>query len=437
MEPRKTTVSVSYNGRNIDDRLAGFLSSFSYSDIASGESDQLSLVINDRERKWIREWFPKKGDSIQASIVLDNWERSGETRTLNCGSFGVDDFSFSGSPIELELGAVALPAASGFKETKRSRTYEKTTLENIGKEVAGRAGIALYYEAPEIPIEKTEQSEEDDCTFYNKIVKLYGFAMKIYMNKIVVFSEATYEKRDPVATLTESDIVPGWRWNSTLVRTYTGARYEYTNHDKNKTFLVNAGSGSRILKITDPAGSLEEARRITLAKLNDANKNDTTMSVTIAGTERKIVATDCVRISGLGNLDGKYYVEKVNWSIGKGCCQDLELRKVYQRIINAKAKAVSAAEKSEVETKTSIELPVVSEQDGETEAPKVVKGGRYTLTVTKKGYYTAAEALAGKAEGGHPTGTRRPGTYIIFNISQGMLNLTTKESVPGSWINPD
>lgn len=84
MEPRKTTVSVSYNGRNIDDRLAGFLSSFSYSDIASGESDQLSLVINDRERKWIREWFPKKGDSIQASIVLDNWERSGETRTLNC-----------------------------------------------------------------------------------------------------------------------------------------------------------------------------------------------------------------------------------------------------------------------------------------------------------------------------------------------------------------
>lgn len=66
----------------------------------------------------------------------------------------IDDFSFSGTPVKLKLEALALPADSSFKETQRTKTYEKTTLENIGQEVAKRAGIKLYYEAPRIPIER-------------------------------------------------------------------------------------------------------------------------------------------------------------------------------------------------------------------------------------------------------------------------------------------
>ena len=124
-------------------------------------------------------------------------------------------------------------------------------MENIGQEVAKRAGIKLYYEAPRIPIEKVEQSEKDDCSFYNELVKLYGFAMKIYKNKIVVFNEATYEKKKSVATLTEQNIEPNWSWNTKLCRTYTGAKYEYTNNDKNQTIKVEVGGGNRILKVTD------------------------------------------------------------------------------------------------------------------------------------------------------------------------------------------
>ena len=53
MDPRKATASVSYNGKRIDTKLAEYLQSFSYTDVASGESDSLSLNINDRDRKWI------------------------------------------------------------------------------------------------------------------------------------------------------------------------------------------------------------------------------------------------------------------------------------------------------------------------------------------------------------------------------------------------
>lgn len=42
MDPRKATASVSYNGKRIDTKLAEYLQSFSYTDVASGESDSLS-----------------------------------------------------------------------------------------------------------------------------------------------------------------------------------------------------------------------------------------------------------------------------------------------------------------------------------------------------------------------------------------------------------
>lgn len=141
MDPRKATASVSYNGKRIDTKLAEYLQSFSYTDVASGESDSLSLNINDRDRKWIKSWFPSKGDTMAATIIMKNWSKEGDTQKLSCGSFVIDDFSFSGTPVKLKLEALALPADSSFKETQRTKTYEKTTLENIGQEVAKRAGI--------------------------------------------------------------------------------------------------------------------------------------------------------------------------------------------------------------------------------------------------------------------------------------------------------
>lgn len=432
MDPRQATASVTYNGKRIDTKLAEYLQSFSYTDVASGESDSLSLNINDRDRKWIKSWFPSKGDTMDATIIMKNWSKAGNTQKINCGSFAIDDFSFSGTPIKLKLEALALPTDSSFKETERTKTYENTTLENIGNEVAGRAGIALYYEAPNIPIEKVEQSEKDDCSFYNELVKLYGFAMKIYKNKIVVFSEAAYESKRSVATLTEQNIEPSWSWNTKLCKTYTGAHYEYTNNDKNQTITVDVGSGNRILKVTDAASNTSEAERITLAKINEANKSDTTMSVTLTLANRSIIATSCVTVSGFGKVDGKYYVEKVTWDIGSGCKQKLELRKVTDRFTDARSSTKAVANESKTETSTATATTSATDT---VQTP--VKGGQYTLTVTKKGYYTAAEALAGKVTGGHPTGVRRPGTYTIFNISQGMLNLTTVAGVPGSWINPN
>lgn len=56
----------------------------------------------------------------------------------------------------------------------------------------------------------------------------------------------------------------------------------------------------------------------------------------------------------------------------------------------------------------------------------------YQVVKTLDGYKTAYDAKNRK----NKAGTVKAGTYYVFNESQGMINVTSKQGVPGSWINP-
>lgn len=56
----------------------------------------------------------------------------------------------------------------------------------------------------------------------------------------------------------------------------------------------------------------------------------------------------------------------------------------------------------------------------------------YVVTRETGGFNTAADALNNQSV----RTTVKPGTYYVFNKSQGMINVTKTAGVPGSWINP-
>ena len=195
MLPRQANVSLLYNGANASGQIAPYLASFQYTDVASGSSDKISIQINDRDHRWIGAWFPQKGDLLQPTIQTFNWWGDGQNSRFPCGTFRVDDFSFAGGPIRLSLDAVAVPADnSGFKATKRTETYEKTTLQEIGQAIADRSGISLFFDASDIAIQKVEQNNQNDCEFYCGLVEKFGLALKIYNSRIV--TAAGYEERE-------------------------------------------------------------------------------------------------------------------------------------------------------------------------------------------------------------------------------------------------
>lgn len=333
---RRAAVEISYERINITDDIARDIKTFSYTDIASGKSDAISIVVQDEERKWMNGWSPEKGDHISAKAIFSDWTGEGDTWEMYCGEFEVDDVSMSGPPNECNIGAVSIPRSIAFNEEERTKNWENITVREIAAEISGRAGIEFIYEADEIFIESLEQDKQTDCKFLYSICEKYGLAMKVFAERIVIFDEARYEALEPVTTLCYEDFIK-YNYNSTLAGTYTGAKIAYSDPGTGEDHIVMVGSGDRIMEINEAADSAADAQKKAIAALNNANKKDTTLTGTIRA-RKELYASCCVNITGFGNPDGLYYLDEMVTKIrGSGASQQtLTMHLIGYRMDEAK-----------------------------------------------------------------------------------------------------
>lgn len=234
---------------------------------------------------------------------------------VSCGEFMVDDYSFSGPPDTITMNGISAPLNLDFKETKRSKTWKEVTLSQIGAEVAGKYGLELLFDGSDIPILKTEQSQQTDAEFLKRTAEKYGFGLKLYSGKIVLFEYAKYEAADAKITIKKEEIRK-WSYKSTMLGTYTGAKVSYTNPKSKEVVEIMVGKEGRLYNTTEKADSPADAERIALNALRNANRKETTVSFTIH-PRMDIHASDIIKIEGLGNLDGRYQVGKVIHQINR------------------------------------------------------------------------------------------------------------------------
>lgn len=321
---RYTKLSVVYEGASQFSIVNDRIKSFSYSDKSNGESDSISVDIYDRERDWLNKHFPKKGHKLKSSLIC--FDGSSE-KLFDCGRFTIDDISISGEPLSVSLKAVSSPALTGFSATERSKVWKNITIQNIANDIAKRAGIKLFYDADTIRISSVEQSNKTDSAFLSELCKDYGICMKVYSDRIILYSLQKAIDREYVNTIDKSEM-ESWSFNTSLDGYYTGGELTYSNTDGND-IKYSVGSGSRILKITDkkPANYAEAERMIKAAVLF-ANLETTTLSFSCQGRV-DIVASQNIRIKGIGNeIDGVYYILSVSHSISGGFKTSFEAAKV-------------------------------------------------------------------------------------------------------------
>lgn len=314
--PRKVSLDISYKGNKLDEKIQERISSFSYTDVASGASDSVSITLENIDKKWMNAWYPEKGSTIASKLLVKNWEKSGKKRTFNCGTFVIDDISFSGRPLTATIKAVAVPASTGFKVTKKSKTWEDVTIEQIASKIAAAAGIKLYYSAPTIKINEVEQSSETDSSFLYSLCEKYGLAMKVYNQKLVIFSEEEYEKKNRITTIDEKDM-ESWSFNTTMDGTYTGVKLTYTKPSTNTTISVTVGTSERLYEYNAQVDSQYDAELQAKAKLRSENKKVKTMEIKIMANV-DVIASGIIQVTGLGKANGLYYVDQVKHNIGTG-----------------------------------------------------------------------------------------------------------------------
>lgn len=325
---RRATVDLQYNGKNVSSSLAEYLEDFSFTDSASGESDHISIQVNNRDGRWTGSWMPSKGDKLTPTIRTEHWDGEGSSGSLSCGVHILDSFSARGGSggATCSLDGVAMPSDEAFKATKRTKTWEKAMLSQIGGEIAGRAGISFMFEASDIFIESREQNEQADCDFLNSLCGTYGYIMKAYNNKLVIFDPARYEAKGAVRTITPKD-VNSWSYQTVIDGTYTGAKIAYTNQTTGETVDVVVGGGSRLLSLNEKADSIGDAQLIARGKLAAENRKAETVELSIM-LDLKLASGCCITLSGFGKVDGKYLILSITHSLGSGSTTSISAYKV-------------------------------------------------------------------------------------------------------------
>lgn len=312
-----------FSGVEVSATLDDQSTSITYTDPDSGASDTIAISMTDTQGRWLGAWMPSKGDQIRAAFGVRDWTGDGDNRELNAGIFVLDSYGGSCSPggDTVNIGGVSQPADQGFTSEKRSKTWKNVTVEEIEAEIAARYGLAAVYDAKRIKVKAKSQSKQTDSDFLSALAKDFGLALKVYSYKLVLFDKNEYMTRAPVATVHKSQMLT-CSPQVELTGTYTGAKVSYTDPETEETVSYTYGAEGRMLKVNKPCDSAAQAEMMAKSALFSANHGNMTVNFSLPGNP-SICAAQVVTLSGIGQFDGNYYIDKITHTLsGSGyTCQ--------------------------------------------------------------------------------------------------------------------
>ena len=336
-----------YGQKDITSDLTPYVISVTYSDHLTGQSDEIEVVLEDTDGRWIGPWYPGKGDTLTLKVGYDN------EPLLACGSFEIDEIEFSDPPSTVSIRGLGSWPGKPVR-TRNSMGFEKTTLAAIAQHVAKRNGFTLTGKIRHIPIDRATQYGENDVAFLSKIADEYGYAFKVSGKRLIFTEIATLLAGDAVAVFAPQDMT-GIRITDKINFVYKDAKVKH--HDSKKKKLVVYGvqadgqvgetgksTSSDTLKTTSRASDKATAQVKAESKLKKANLEQTTGAITVPG-DPELVAGLMIGVENLGRLDGKYLVQSALHRIDRasGYTTELEIAREMPAPRGQAAKSASSA----------------------------------------------------------------------------------------------
>lgn len=313
------------------ERIAKDMSSFSYTGNASGTADSVEIQLTNRDGKWNGAYFPKKKDKLRATLYTYYWDKESQKKKMTCGLFLIDSISFTGMNLLCTIGATSIPEYSSFRVTDRRKTWKKAKLKEIANTIAKRYHMKFLFDGGDTYVGTQKQDSQTDCDFLTNLCESYGYGIKMYSGRLVIYSKEKYEKKEPVGTIYKRQCSEQFSWETNLCGTYTGAKLKYTD-DKKKNIVIKVGKGNRYLTVNDNVDSVAQGKKIALARVNTENEKAVTLTVGMKGM-LKYSETDTVKLLGAGKLNGKYFIDSITFSKDDtGLHTTMNMHKVQRRI---------------------------------------------------------------------------------------------------------
>lgn len=332
---RKSKLLLLYNTKNISKEIDKYLLNFTYTDHANGKADDLQITLEDRAGLWRSDWFPEKGARLSSGLVVSNWNGPQGEEALPLGFFEIDELEPTGPPDIVSIKAVSVPITSSLRGENKTRAWEKTKLSAIANDIAGKAGLGVFYDTNDNPqYDRVEQTEQADLPFLQKLCEDAGLSLKVTGDKLVIFDDSKYEQLAPIKTIErgESPVI-SYSGRSQTRDVYSACRVEYKGGKKKKDIVYTYKPPSlpktgKTLVINERVDSIAEAERLAKKRLRQKNCEEMTFNLTMFG-DIALVAGVTVKIKGWGVFDGKYFINQATHS-GPGYTVSLELRRVLE-----------------------------------------------------------------------------------------------------------
>lgn len=329
---RRVNLAVQYDGTDISSSVANFLESCTISDVMGGSADSVDITLQDKNELWQGDWLPDRGALLTIALNQENWHGIGDTQTLPIGKFELDEIECSMAPHEVKIKAVSVPNNSNLRGVEKTRSWEKTKLSVIAKDITTGAGMELYYDTQEDPqLDRAEQSEQTDLEFLLKLCNDAGLALKVTDGKIAIFDEEKFEKADPVRTIKNGEsALLSWSLKASIHNIYKACHVKYKHNKKSElieyTFADPNKKKGMTLEVHDKVENVAEAEKLAKKKLREKNREETTVTMSMIG-DFDLLASNTVKLVGFHKFDGKYIIVKATHSIGSAYTVNMDLRK--------------------------------------------------------------------------------------------------------------
>lgn len=381
---RRSRLLVTYNGVDISEDVSSHIVAFSFIERAKhGESDELNITFQNVPQLWSNGWFPERGATLTAKLLVENWYQPGDSFTLDCGQFEIDDLTDSGPPSLFAIGALSVGVTSKIRGDIQTRAWENIRLSEIVQQIAQKHGFTVYFDSDYDPIfDRFDQKKQSDLAFILKIAEYAGLQVRLSHGKLIVYQDSLYDKQPIALTLQKNyDGVSFYQFRASSSDVYTACQvkyldtksqklltYQYTPEGRSGTIeresVTSSGATSavkidpvtqmvipakttqkaqkqeddgiplpavgKVLNVHRRCGSLAEAETLAKSMLRNQNRRELTGSLSLMGN-LALRAGMVTAVRDFGRWDAaSYVIDEVShsWSKSEGLRTEVSLRGV-------------------------------------------------------------------------------------------------------------
>jgi len=297
-----------YAGVNISARISPYVLSVTYTDNLSGEADDLELVIEDLDGRWMNGWMPQKGDKLQLVLGYRN-----ERPLLDAGEFEIDEVEFNGPPDTVSIRAIAAAVKASLR-TARSVAYESTTLKKVAAGVAARHGLKLVGTIPEIKLTRVTQNKETDLAFLRRLGEKWGYVFSVRGKQLIWHDQDALDAAPSFLTVTRKGLAGSYTLRTKSARVYKECKVSYYNAKQKKdvshSFPIAGATSGDTLKLVVRCESKAQAEKAAKAALRKANGRQKEGNLPLVGDPRLRAGMNFT-LAGFGVFDDTYQAVKV------------------------------------------------------------------------------------------------------------------------------